>query len=128
MKAKVVKTIQIAPKSNSRASRAYLITLKDEKGSSWKCWTDDSLGNFRRWYEVVLALLRVQKAGDELWLVGLHAYRGAKNLVDADSCFSMEIVIPTPEQKEITAREAVETPVFVPPPAPEERHRKDLHD
>lgn len=128
MRAKVTSASEVPPKSNSRASRAYLFTLKSEAGHSCKVWTDDSIGNCVRWREVLLGFLRCKQDGRELWLNGLNLWKGLPNRVDADSYFKIEIVVP-PTPREVPADEAVapDPKELTVEPEPEERFRKDIH-
>lgn len=136
MRAKVTSASEVAPKSNSRATHAYLFTLKTEAGQSCKVWTDDSLGNSKRWREVLLGFLRCKQDGRELWLTGLNLWKGIQGRVDADSYFKIEIIVPpvrevpadeavAPERTEIVAEP--EEPFRPAGDAPDERFRRDLH-
>jgi hypothetical protein len=137
MRAKITHASEVAPKSNSRASRAYLFALKGEDGRSYKVWTDDSLGNCKRWREALLGFLRCKQDGREIWLTGLNLWKGIAGRVDADSYFKIEIIVPAtrevpadeavaPEPNELTVEPDPEQ--FRPAEdAPEERFRRDVH-
>lgn len=90
MKAKVINIHEQPAKANSRASKCYIIVFKGEDGKSYRSWTDDAMGNFKRWYNsVICGFYQCQKDNRELWLDGLTMK--VKGLVDADSLFTITI-------------------------------------
>ena len=101
--------------SSNGAGKCYLLCFKGEDGKSYQAWTDDRLGNFKRWYDVICAFTGAKNRGEELWFSGLSRRRGSANQIDADSQFKIEVfspsVLPDPN-------------TYFPPPA--ERPRKDL--
>ena len=118
MKAKVIKIIEQEAKSNAlRASKCYIICFKTDDGKIFRTWTDDAMGNFRRWYSsVIVGFFQCQKDRRELWLDGLVVK--AKGLVDGDSLFKVEIIAAPEEAAAVAQEEAREVK--------QERVRKDL--
>ena len=115
MKAKLIKFIERTGSANG-ASRCYILCFKGQDGKSYRSWTDDRLGNFKRWYDVILALTVCMKRNEEVWLDGLVLRRGSTTDIDADSLFKIE------------TRPAVRES-FIPKPDPDSKpeiERRDL--
>lgn len=91
MKAKLIKVIEIKKSSNG-ANRCYLLCFKGVDGKSYKTYTDERLGNYKRWYNAILGLVTCTNNNTELWMNGLNVK--GNGLIDADSMFKMEVKEP----------------------------------
>lgn len=116
MRAKLIKYIERKGSSNG-AGRCYILCFKGEDGKSYRSWTDERLGNFKRWYNAILGLINCEKNAEELWLDGLMVRSGRPGEIDADSLFSMDPV----KVLKTTSEEFFEEKTF-----PKERRRRDL--